>query len=159
MTEEINNKEQAKHQGGFWIGLAVGLVMLIGLITFSGCSNNGASNASPSQSLDKIYKVDELVGVALGNKDAWKDKEVTVTGYAQNVSGSRIGLLNDPDSKSQNLVRCEIPEADVPQGGLTPLVMSKTVEVKGKIKKIATDVFSDKTELKYVELDPCALKK
>jgi formylglycine-generating enzyme required for sulfatase activity len=45
MPEEIDNEEQAKHQ----IGLALGLVLLVGLIALGGCSRNGA-NTNTKQS-------------------------------------------------------------------------------------------------------------
>ncbi len=48
MTKEINKQEQAKRQSGLWIGLAAGLVLVVGLITLSGCSKNGASNVNTS---------------------------------------------------------------------------------------------------------------
>jgi formylglycine-generating enzyme required for sulfatase activity len=48
MREEINNQEQAKPLSGSWIGLAIGLVLLVALIALGGCSNKGGSNATPS---------------------------------------------------------------------------------------------------------------
>jgi formylglycine-generating enzyme required for sulfatase activity len=44
MREEIRNREQPKRQRELWISLAVGLVMLVGLI--SGCKNSNNSNTS-----------------------------------------------------------------------------------------------------------------
>lgn len=44
MPEEISNREQAKCRRSSWISLAVGLVLLVGLITLGGCSGNSASN-------------------------------------------------------------------------------------------------------------------
>jgi formylglycine-generating enzyme required for sulfatase activity len=49
MPEEINNQEPAKQRSGLWIGLAIGLVLLGGLIVLGGCSRNSASsNTTPS---------------------------------------------------------------------------------------------------------------
>jgi len=44
MPEEMSNREQAKRRRASWISLAVGLVLLVGLITLGGCSGNSASN-------------------------------------------------------------------------------------------------------------------
>jgi hypothetical protein len=154
MTEEINNQERAKHLGRFWMGLAVGMVMLIGLITLSGCSNNGASNVNTSASTDKIYKVDELVGVALADKDAWKGKEVTVTGEFGSYSimggalGYEIRLKSPGDQYNKNNVYCKGIQGDDPKG-----MMGKTVEVKGKIEIVESGEYNN------VNLKPCELKK
>ena len=45
MCEEINNQEQGKHRSRLWIGLAVGLMLLVGLMALDGCSKKSA-NAS-----------------------------------------------------------------------------------------------------------------
>lgn len=48
MLEEIKNQEQAKFRGRLFTGLAVGLVLLVGLMLLDGCSKNSAnSNAKP----------------------------------------------------------------------------------------------------------------
>jgi hypothetical protein len=47
MTEETNNPEQAKHRSGLWIGLVIGLVLLVGLVALSGCSKNSAGSKEP----------------------------------------------------------------------------------------------------------------
>ena len=60
MTKEINKQEQAKRQNGLWTGLTVGMVMVVGLITLSGCRNNTGEQCKHQPSTDKIYKVDEL---------------------------------------------------------------------------------------------------
>ena len=46
MPEEINNQEQAKQRSGLWIGLAIGLVMLVGLIALGGCSRSSANSTT-----------------------------------------------------------------------------------------------------------------
>jgi formylglycine-generating enzyme required for sulfatase activity len=48
MPEEISHQEQAARQSGLWVGLAVGLVLLVGLIALGGCSKNSANSASSS---------------------------------------------------------------------------------------------------------------
>ena len=50
MPEEINNQEQAKHRSGLWIGLAIGLVLLVGLIALGGCSKKSANSKVREQS-------------------------------------------------------------------------------------------------------------
>src|ERR1043165_401756 len=47
MPLEISNREQAKHRSGLWIGLAVGLVLLVGLIALGGCGRNSANSNTP----------------------------------------------------------------------------------------------------------------
>lgn len=49
MPEEIKNQVQAKRRGRLWIGLAIGLVLLVGLIALGGCSKKsaGGSNTKP----------------------------------------------------------------------------------------------------------------
>ena len=48
MPEEMKNQVQTKHRSIMWISLAIGLVMLVGLITLGGCSKNSANgNAKP----------------------------------------------------------------------------------------------------------------
>jgi formylglycine-generating enzyme required for sulfatase activity len=45
MPEEISHQEQAERRSGLWISLAVGLVLLIGLIA-TGCKNSANSNTA-----------------------------------------------------------------------------------------------------------------
>lgn len=49
MLEEANYQGQAKHRSKLWIGLAIGLVLLVGLIALGGCSKNSANSKGPSQ--------------------------------------------------------------------------------------------------------------
>lgn len=46
MPAEISNQEQARPRSGLWIGLAIALVLIVGLIALGGCSKNSA-NSSP----------------------------------------------------------------------------------------------------------------
>jgi formylglycine-generating enzyme required for sulfatase activity len=46
MPEEISDQEQAKHRSRLWIGLTVGLVLLVGFIALGGCSKNSANSNS-----------------------------------------------------------------------------------------------------------------
>jgi formylglycine-generating enzyme required for sulfatase activity len=43
MQVEIKNKVQAKHRNKSWIGLAIGLVLLVGLMALGGCSKKSAN--------------------------------------------------------------------------------------------------------------------
>ncbi|MDT5061773.1 MAG: hypothetical protein QOH63_2232 [Acidobacteriota bacterium] len=68
MPEEINNQEQAKHRSGLWIGLAIGLVLLGGLIALGGCSKNSAnSNTSNGSSSGAGAKPEPSPGTVVKN--------------------------------------------------------------------------------------------
>jgi formylglycine-generating enzyme required for sulfatase activity len=43
MPEEISNRERVNRRSGLWISLAVGLVLLAGLMALGGCSKNSAN--------------------------------------------------------------------------------------------------------------------
>ena len=160
MTKEINKQEQAKRQNGLWTGLTVAMVLVVGLITLSGCNsasnaNTGATNANTG-STDKIYKVDELAAAALADKATWTGREVTITGYIRgnsdsggaNIPGYTIFLVNDNTVLGKNTVWCQVPQGNMPEG-----MISKTVEVKGKIKSV------EPGEDNIITLDPCEIKK
>lgn len=155
MTEEINKQQQAKQQGGFWTGLTVGAMMLVGLITISGCGNSGAGNANTGTSAEKIYRVDELAALATADKAVWTGKEVTVTGHiisnsdsgGANVPGYTIMLINDNTVLGKNTVWCRVPQGNMPEG-----MLSKTVEVKGKITSVESG------ERSFITLEPCEVK-
>ena len=55
MTEEINNQEPAEYRSGLWISLAIGLVLLVGLIALGGCSKNSA-NSNTKQSPGTVVR-------------------------------------------------------------------------------------------------------
>ena len=143
MTEEINKQEQAKRQSGLWLDLAAGMVLVVGLITLNGCSSTGTSTG-------KIYKIDELVTTALADKDAWTGKEVTVTGYVGETSGSNpviVTMTIDRDTVDKSIT-CSL------QGVKSADVFGKNIEVKGKIKSLTPT-----GESKKVQLEPCEVKK
>lgn len=98
---------------------------------------------------DKAVKVIELVDSVAADKDAWKGKEVTVTGYVSGMSNSGnhqlLTLTNDPTSINKSIT-CAFP-------GDKPDVFTKTVEVKGKINSVSTGGVT------MVNLEPCELKK
>jgi len=101
---------------------------------------------------DKAVKVIELVDSVAADKDAWKGKEVAVTGYVSGTSGSGnhqlLTLTNDQTATNRKNISCAF------QGGKPDEVFSKTIEVKGKISYVSTD-----GEVKMVSLEPCELKK
>ncbi|HEV7701743.1 MAG TPA: hypothetical protein VGO43_16040 [Pyrinomonadaceae bacterium] len=103
-------------------------------------------------SLDKAVKVIELVDSAAADKDAWKGKEVAVTGYVSGTSGSGDHLLltltNDQTGTNSKNISCSV------KGVKSDEVFSKTIEVKGKISSINAD-----SEVKSVNLEPCEIKK
>ena len=55
MPEEINNQEPAEYRSGLWISLAIGLVLLVGLIALGGCSKNSA-NSNTKQSPGTVVR-------------------------------------------------------------------------------------------------------
>lgn len=122
----------------------------------NGASNvsNGTSNVNTSTSTVKIYKVDELAAAALADKDAWKGKEVTVTGEFGSYSimggglGYEIRLKSPGDQYNKNNVYCKGIQGDEPKG-----MMGKTVEIKGKIETVESGEYNN------INLKPCELKK
>jgi hypothetical protein len=119
-----------------------------------------AKNGEPAKNIlkpgdvspDKAVKVIELVDSVAADKDAWKGKEVAVTGYVSGTSGSGnhqlLTLTNDQTATNRKNISCAF------QGGKPDEVFSKTIEVKGKISYVSTD-----GEVKMVSLEPCELKK
>ena len=106
-------------------------------------------------SLDNTVKVLELVDsiAADTNRDAWKGKEVVVTGFVNSTSSSGkfqlVTLTNDKAATQSKSVSCSFQAASLPDG-----VAFQTVEVKGKIKYIQMN-----GESKSVTLEPCELIK
>ena len=134
-------------------------VIFAGIFASSGC---GASAISPGKSAlkpgdvsaDKPVAVKVLIEGVFADKDAWKNKEVAVTGYvsASSGSGGKFGyaltLKNDQQaSGGDSTIGCHVPQGDLPQG-----ILGKTVEIKGKIDHI-------RDEGKGVSLKPCELVK
>ncbi len=68
-----------------------------------------------------------------------------------NVPGYKITLKNENivALKSKNGVPCQVPQGNKPEG-----LIGKTLEVKGKIKSV-----EPQSELKWITLDPCEIKK
>jgi hypothetical protein len=101
---------------------------------------------------DKAIKVSDLVDSVASDKDAWKGKEVAVTGYVSGTSGSESHLLltmtDEQTATNKRDISCAL------QGVKSADVFTKTIEVKGKISSSNMD-----GEFKSVNLDPCELKK
>lgn len=149
-------------------------VAAFGIFALSGCGNAGDStntaatntgqktNATASRtgnilkpgdvSPDKALKVSDLVDSVASDKDAWKSKEVTVTGYVSGTSGSESHLLltmtDEQRATNKRDISCAL------QGVKSADVFTKTIAVKGKISSSNTD-----SEFKSVNLEPCELKK
>ena len=156
-------------------------VILFGIFALAGCgkatettnttvNKNTAGNANtattkteePAKSVlkpgdvspDKVFKVHELLDSIATNGDAWKGKEVTVTGFAgesETFNGKTAVLLrNDPNKVDGRVVGCVL------QGAKSADVLEKTIEVKGKITKASN---LNGNVLIGMELDPCEVKK
>jgi hypothetical protein len=101
---------------------------------------------------DKAIKVSDLVNSVAADKDAWKGKEVAVTGYVSGSSGSESHLLltmtDTQTATNKRDISCAL------QGVKSADVFTKTIEVKGKISSSNLD-----GEFKSVNLEPCELKK
>ena len=147
-------------------------VASFGIFALSGCGNAGdntntaATNTGQKTnptatgnilkpgdvSPDKAIKVSDLVDSVASDKDAWKGKEVAVTGYVSGTSGSESHLLltmtDEQTATNKRDISCAL------QGVKSADVFTKTIAVKGKISSSNTD-----SEFKSVNLDPCELKK
>ena len=101
---------------------------------------------------DRAIKVSELVDSVAADKDAWKGKDVAVTGYVLGTSGSETHLLltmtDEQTAANKREISCAL------QGVKSADVFTKTIEVKGKISSSNLDA-----EFKSVNLEPCELKK
>lgn len=100
---------------------------------------------------DKVLKVTELADAATADEAAWKDKEVTVSGYVWEGSGAAENIVtvqNDEKAVSTGTVSCQL-DGKKPDG-----LNNKTVEFKGKISYVTK--YGDS---KSVNLKPCELKK
>ena len=149
-------------------------VISLGIFALSGCGNAGdntntaatntgqKTNATATKagnilkpgdvSPDKAIKVSDLVDSVASDKDAWKGKEVAVTGYVSGTSGSESHLLltmtDEQTATNKRDISCAL------QGVKSADVFTKTIAVKGKISSSNTD-----GEFKSVNLEPCELKK
>lgn len=138
----------------------------VGIFALAGCEKttektNTATtkNEEPAKSIlkpgdvspDKAVKVIELVDSIAADKDAWKGKEVAVTGYVSGTSGSGnhqlITLTNEQTATNKKSITCAF------QGDKPDALFTKTVEVRGKISN-----FTD-GEYRTANLEPCAVKK
>lgn len=145
-----------------------------GIFALAGCgaktsenTNTAAtSNEKPAKTIlkpsdvspDKAIKISELIDGVAADKDAWKDKEVTVTGSVNAASDgtdtlvtmgghSVADIARNPSLKDGKAITCTLP------GVTSAEVFGKTIEVKGKVKSFMFD------ELKILKLDSCELKK
>ena len=148
-------------------------VASFGIFALSGCGNAGNTNTAATNagqktnatatktgnilkpgdvSPDKAIKISDLVDSVASDKDAWKGKEVAVTGYVSGTSGSESHLLvtmtDEQTATNKRDISCAL------QGVKSADVFTKTIEVKGKISSSNMD-----SEFKSVNLDPCELKK
>jgi hypothetical protein len=142
-------------------------VASFGIFALSGCGNAGDNTNTAATktgrpagnivkpgdvSPDKAIKISDLVDSVAADKDAWKGKEVAVTGYVAGTSGSESHLLltmtDEQTSTNKRSISCAL------QGVKSADVFTKTIEVKGKISSSNMD-----SEFKSVNLDPCELKK
>jgi hypothetical protein len=107
---------------------------------------------------DKAIKISELVDGVAADQDAWKDKEVTVTGHVHAASNGTDTLVQmgghstadnarDPSLKDGKSITCTL------LGVTSADVFGKKIEVKGKVKSF---MFG---ELKILKIEPCELKK
>ncbi len=118
-----------------------------GIFALAGCGNAN----------EKVFKVGELVDKVTADKDGWKGKEVTVSGYVSYVpssdgaNGYIINMTDHRNDESERHVVCKVPQGDIPRE-----IATQTVEVKGKIGLVHTQSYLN---LKSVTLDPCEIKK
>ena len=116
------------------------------------------SDASKEVSANQTFSIEELVDRATANKDNWQGKEVTVSGYvsympsSDGANGYVVSMSSKHNSdQSQWQLTCKVPQGDLPEG-----IISKTIEVRGKIGSVHRQSYLN---LKSVTLDPCEIKK
>lgn len=100
---------------------------------------------------DRVLKVIELAEAATADEAAWREREVSVSGYVWEGSGAAeniVTITNDEKAVRTTTVSCHL-EAKKPDG-----LNNKTVEFKGKISYVTK--YGDS---KGVNLKPCELKK
>ncbi|HEY6804942.1 MAG TPA: hypothetical protein VI306_15310 [Pyrinomonadaceae bacterium] len=141
-----------------------------GIFALAGCQNTVSTAQNPANknntkdsasgntlkpgdvTSDKAIKVSDLVNSVAVDKDAWKGKEVTVTGFVSGTSGSDTHLLltitDEQMSTNKRDVSCAL------QGVKSADVFSKPIVVKGTINYSSLD-----GEFKSVNLEPCEQKK
>jgi hypothetical protein len=87
MPEEINNQEQAKHRSGLGIGLAIGLVLLVGLIA-PGCKNSANSNTSNTSGGGAGAKTEPSPGAVVKNSSGMEFAFVPAGSFQMETIGS-----------------------------------------------------------------------
>ena len=117
-----------------------GIFVLISCIkTTDQATTVGKNNEAPKEVDDKqTFSIEELVDRATADKDNWQGKEVTVSGYVSYMPSSdgANGYIVNMSSKynsdgGQWQLTCKVPQGDLPKG-----IVSKTIEVKGKIGSV-----------------------
>ena len=116
------------------------------------------NEASKEVSANQTFSIEDLVDRATADKDNWQGKEVTVSGYVSHMPSSDgakgyvVYMSSEHNSDgSQWQITCKVPQGDLPEG-----IISKTIEVKGKIGLVHRQSYLN---LKSVTLDPCEIKK
>jgi len=107
MTEKINKQEQVKRQGGLWIGLAAGLVLVVGLITMSGCSKDSANSSNAKPSPGTVVKNSggmEFAYVPAGSFQMGSDKRERPVHQVTFVSGFYIGRYEVTQAQWQKVM-------------------------------------------------------
>ncbi len=129
-------------------------IVSFGIFALAGCGNT----TDGGNTTEKVFRISELVNIVVADKDGWKGKEVTVSGnvsHSPSSDGANGYVINMNDEhnsdSSQWQITCKVPQGDIPRG-----IVSKPIEVKGKIGLIHTQSYLN---LKSVTLDSCELKK
>jgi hypothetical protein len=123
-------------------------VILIAIFALAGCGRTAekADTGAPKDvSPDKPFRVNELVEKVSAEKDAWKGKEVIVSGLITVRSSINVLLVNKKWDKEIVVCVLQTPPKEN---------LGDTVEVKGKISELITQ-----GEEKAVKLDPCVIKQ
>ena len=136
------------------------VIVFFGIFVLISCTKTtDKNNEAPKEvSANQTFSIEELVDRATADKDNWQGKEVTVSGYVSYMPSSdgANGYIVNMSSKynsdgGQWQLTCKVPQGDLPKG-----IISKTIEVKGKIGSVHRQSYLN---LKSVTLDPCEIKK
>jgi len=117
------------------------------IFALAGCANT----------TEKVFKINELVDKVTADKDGWKGKEVTVSGYVTHMSGSDgangyvLNMIDQRNDESERYVVCKVPQGSLPEG-----IATKTIEVEGKIGSVTMQNYLN---MKSVVIDFCELMK
>ena len=135
-------------------------IAFFGIFALAGCGKTAEkanAEAFKDVSPNTTYKVGELVDKVTADKDGWKGKEVTVSGYVIHTSGLGgangyvLNMQNQWSDESERYVVCKVSQGDLPEGTAT-----KTIKVKGKIGSVTMQNYLN---IKTVILDSCEIKK